>query len=116
MNSLVNISHLHTCREEYRLAHDEAVLKNMVSKDKYPYIPIILITHSSKAVIEEIMEFGRTSRPFAIKIEELWQEIMKDYLGYSKRSLWIHAKKGSHYIHLTEPEIIVESVNRIRHM
>ena len=62
------------------------------------------------------MEFGRTSRPFAVKIEELWQEIMKDYLGYSKRSLWIHAKKGSHYIHLTEPEIIVESVNRIRHM
>ena len=116
LNSLVNISHLHTCREEYRLAHDEAVLKNMVSKDKYPYIPIILITHSSKAGIEEIMEFGRTSRPFAIKIEELWQEIMKDYLGYSKRSLWIHAKKGSHYIHLTEPEIIVESVNRIRHM
>ena len=49
-------------------------------------------------------------------VEELWQEIMKDYLGYSKRSLWIHAKKGSHYIHLTEPEIIVESVNRIRHM
>ncbi|QSI02130.1 hypothetical protein DYE50_06040 [Treponema ruminis] len=58
----------------------------------------------------------RDPEQIKVKIEELWKEIMKDYLGYSKRSLWIHAKKGSHYIHLTEPEIIVESVNRIRHM
>lgn len=113
LNSFVNLTHLHTCKEEYRLAHDDAALKNMVSMDNYPDIPIILVTHSSEETIKENMEFGRNSRPFAVRIEQLWQEIMKGYLAYSKRAIWIQAKKSTHYIHLTEPEIIVESVNRI---
>ena len=113
LNSLGNITHLRACREEYRLAHDEEALRNMVSKDDYPDIPIILVTHSSEEAIKENMEFGRNSRPFAVRIEELWQEIMKEYLGYSERAIWIKAKKSTHYIHLTEPEIIVESVDNI---
>ena len=28
-----------------------------------------------------------------------------------ERAIWIRAKKSTHYIHLTEPEIIVESLN-----
>ncbi len=113
LNSLANITHLQTCREEYRLAHDEEALRNMVSKDDYPGIPIILITHSSEEAIRENMEFGTNSRPFAVRIEQLWQEIMKDYLGYSERARWIQAKKSTHYIHLTEPEIVIECVNNI---
>ncbi|MBQ1629143.1 MAG: alpha/beta hydrolase [Treponema sp.] len=113
LNSFVNLTHLHTCKEEYRLAHDDAALKNMVSMDNYPDIPIILVKHSSEETSKENMEFGRNSRPFAVRIEQLWQEIMKGYLAYSKRAIWIQAKKSTHYIHLTEPEIIVESVNRI---
>ncbi len=117
LNSLVNPTHLHTCREEYRLAHDEEALRNMVSKDDYPDIPIILVTHSSEEAVKENMEFGRNSRSFAVRIEQLWQDIMKDYLGYSERAIWIQAKKSTHYIHLTEPEIIIESVDNImRHM
>ena len=113
LNSLVNITHLNTCREEYRLAHDDEALRNMVSKDKYPDIPIILVTHSSEEAIRENMEFGRNSRSFAVRIEQLWQEIMKVYLDYSERAIWIQAKKSTHYIHLTEPELIIESVNNL---
>ena len=113
LNSLVNITHLSTCREEYRLAHDDEALRNMVSKDKYPDIPIILVTHSSEEAIRENMEFGRNSRSFAVRIEQLWQEIMKVYLDYSERAIWVQAKKSTHYIHLTEPELIIESVNNL---
>ena len=113
LNSLVNITHLNTCREEYRLAHDDEALRNMVSKDKYPNIPIILVTHSSEEAIQENMEFGRNSRSFAVRIEQLWQEIMKVYLDYSERAIWVQAKKSAHYIHLTEPELIIESVNNL---
>ena len=113
LNSLVNITHLNTCREEYRLAHDDEALRNMVSKDKYPDIPIILVTHSSEKAILENMEFGRNSRSFAVRIEQLWQEIMKVYLDYSERAIWMQAKKSTHYIHLTEPELIIESVNNL---
>lgn len=113
LNSLVNITHLNTCREEYRLAHDDEALRNMVSKEKYPDIPIILVTHSSEEAIQENMEFGRNSRSFAVRIEQLWQEIMKVYLDYSERAIWMQAKKSTHYIHLTEPELIIESVNNL---
>lgn len=113
LNSLVNITHLNTCREEYRLAHDDEALRNMVSKNKFPNIPIILVTHSSEEAIRENMEFGRNSRSFAVRIEQLWQEIMKVYLDYSERAIWMQAKKSTHYIHLTEPELIIESVNNL---
>ena len=113
LNSLVNITHLNTCREEYRLAHDDEALRNMVSKNKFPDIPIILVTHSSEEAIRENMEFGRNSRSFAVRIEQLWQEIMKAYLDYSERAIWIQAKKSTHYIHLTEPELIIDSVDNI---
>ena len=113
LNSLVNITHLNTCREEYRLAHDDEALRNMVSKNKFPDIPIILVTHSSEEAIKENMEFGGNSRPFAARIEQLWQEIMKEYLDYSERAIWMQAKKSTHYIHLTEPELIIESVNNL---
>lgn len=113
LNSLVNITHLNTCREEYRLAHDDEALRNMVSKNKFPDIPIILVTHSSEEAIRENMEFGRNSRSFAVRIEQLWQEIMKVYLDYSERAIWMQAKKSTHYIHLTEPELIIESVNNL---
>jgi len=113
LNSLVNITHLNTCREEYRLAHDDEALRNMVSKNKYPDIPIILVTHSSEGAILENMEFGRNSRSFAVRIEQLCQEIMKVYLDYSERAIWMQAKKSTHYIHLTEPELIIESVNNL---
>lgn len=109
LQSLVNITSLDTCREEYRLAHDETILNRMVSKEDYPDIPIVLITHSSEAAIKENMEFGRNDRSFAVRIEELWQDIMKDYMDYSKNTTWIQADRSTHYIHLTEPEIIISA-------
>ncbi|WP_155988230.1 hypothetical protein [Oribacterium sp. P6A1] len=80
LNSLVNITHLRTCREEYRLAHDDAVLSNMVSKDNYPDIPIILVTHSSKESqaaykalgcvhAEEIIPWIADEEPFDVQLE-----------------------------------------------
>ncbi len=109
LNSLVNIAHLDTCREEYRLAHDESILKKMVSKEDYPDIPMVLITHSSEAAIRENMEFGGNTRSFAVRVEGLWQDIMKDYMDYSKNATWMQAKRSTHYIHLVEPEIILSA-------
>lgn len=78
-------------------------------KEDYPDIPIVLITHSSEEAIKENMEFGRNERSFATRVEELWQDIMKDYMDYSKNVTWIQAKKSTHYIHLIEPEIVISA-------
>lgn len=45
-------------------------------------------------------------RRLAEKIEKLWQDIMGAYLTCAKTGTWIRAEHSSHYIHLTDPELI----------
>lgn len=108
-----NVLHASTALEEYTRAHDPKNLNELVIKNGFPDIPLILITHSSELAIEENIKFGGNSREFAMKIESIWQEIMKDYLGYSKKSQWIQATKSTHYIHLQEPKLIVDALEKI---
>ncbi len=96
--------------EEYRCAHDEKNLVSLKEKNGFPDIPLVLITHSSEFSVNEIVEFGHTSRDFADKVENLWQSLMKEYLTFSNRAEYIQAKSSGHFIHLTEPELIDEGL------
>ena len=58
------------------------------------------------------MKFGNNTRAFAESVEEMWQSIMKEYLKFSRKSLWIQATNSTHYIHLTEPEIVINAASR----
>ena len=60
------------------------------------------------------MKFGNNTREFAKKVEDMWQDIMKEYLSFSDKSLWLRAEKSTHYIHLMEPETVIEAVKRIQ--
>ena len=106
----INKTHLDTCIEEYVQSHDE---KNISEIKKIPFdrtLPLVLITHDSELAIKENMEFGNNSREFAKKVEMMWQEIMSYYLSVSDNTKHIKAKKSTHYIHLTEPEIIMPEI------
>ena len=56
---------------------------------------------------KESMKFGNNSLEFATRIEEMWQGIMREYLDLSKEAMYLQPDHSSHYIHLTEPELIV---------
>lgn len=99
---------------EYNCAHDENNLITLKTKEGFPQIPLILITHNSEFLINEIMMFGQTDRPLAEKAENLWQDIMKEYLAFSDKSTFIQAKNSGHYIHLTEPELITQALDLIK--
>lgn len=99
--------------EEYRLAHDDEYIKPLREKGARLSCPIVLITHTNEFSVREIIEFGRTDRAFAEKVENLWQSLMKDYLTYSDDTEYIQAKNSGHYIHLTEPELIFDGLDRI---
>jgi len=43
-------------------------------------VELVLITHSSEKEIAEIRDFGHTTEETASKIENVWQEIIQDYL------------------------------------
>lgn len=113
LSSYVNRGHLKTSYQEYLLAHELENVKELMEKGKFPDIPLTLITHSSEYAIDESMKFGNNSRDFATKIENMWQGIMKEYLGFSKNAKHVQAEHSGHYIHLTEPELIVSEVEKM---
>ena len=110
LSTLTKAAHYQTALEEYQLAHSEAEILKLKLKEGFPAIPLILITHSSTIAIEEIQKFGGLSKEEAAKVELLWQELMQEYLSFTPYSKFIQATKSSHYIHLTEPELLTEAL------
>lgn len=99
-----------TALEEYRLSHDQKEVEGLDSKEGFPQIPLTLITHDSTIEMREIMEFGRASEGEADKIERIWQDIMGKYLDLSELSRHLRASNSSHYIHLTDADLICETL------
>lgn len=99
-----------TALEEYEAAHDRKQLVGLLDKEHKLSIPVILVTHNSDLAEKEIREFGGASEEQAKKIETLWQEIMGAYLSCCGNGEWVRAEHSSHYIHLTDPELICRLV------
>lgn len=95
-----------TALEEYKLAHDDTYVSELQEKKELEGIAIVLITHSSEISEKEIMEFGNATKEEAEKIEKIWQQLMLEYLGYAKDFRYIRAGNSSHYIHLTDMELV----------
>ena len=74
----------------------------------FPQLPLILVTHDSGIEEQEIRTFGGASEEEAAKIETLWQRLMCEYLAYSEKSVHIRASQSSHFIHLTDMDLICE--------
>lgn len=99
--------------EEYKLSHEPQEILALMEKTDFPEIPIFLITHSKEFAISETMEFGRTTRELAEKVEENWQSIMKEYLKLSTIKKHIEATNSGHFIHLMEPKLIENALTWI---
>lgn len=113
LNCYTKREHLKTCYQEYLLAHEKENIQGLMEKGEFPDIPLTLITHSSQYAIEESMKFGNNSLEFATRIEKMWQGIMREYLDFSKEAMFVQADHSSHYIHLTEPELILREAERM---
>ena len=92
------------------MAHEEKEICQLKEKGDFPEVPIVLITHGSEFEIKEIMEFGQTTKEFAVKVEELWQSLMREYLTFSEQSILLRADNSGHYIHLTDFEVIMQAL------
>ena len=113
LSSLTKSALYSSALEEYRLAHEEEIVEPLKKKYDFPNIPLVLITHTSKFSVDEIMEFGRTSEELATKVENIWQSLMKEYLTFSDKAKYMEAKNSGHYIHLTEPNLIFDGLSWI---
>lgn len=113
LSSLAKTNHYKTALEEYRLSHVDDQISELKGERGFPDIPITLLTHSSSVLIEEIVNFGGATKEVADKVEQIWQEIMKEYLSFSNKTKWIQSKKSGHFIHLTESNLVTDSIYEI---
>jgi Predicted hydrolases or acyltransferases (alpha/beta hydrolase superfamily) len=103
-----------TALAEYGFAHNEEDTQNILETVKNSTLqdmPVILLTHSSDFYIKELEHFANLNLQTAQKIEFLWQEIMKRYLSLSSNTRHITATNSGHYIHLTDYEILRNSID-----
>lgn len=110
LNELTKVSLHDASLEEYRLAHDEKENCHLKEKGDFPQLPVVLITHGSEFETKEIMEFGQNTKEFAMKVEELWQSLMQEYLAFSEQSILLRANNSGHYIHLTDFEVMMQAL------
>jgi pimeloyl-ACP methyl ester carboxylesterase len=113
LDSLIKPASYKTAMEEYRLSHEETEIEGLKTREGFPNVPLVLITHSSGIYEKEIMEFGGTTKELAHRIESIWQTIMKEYLTFSDTTKYMEAKSSGHFIHLTEPELLDEGITWI---
>lgn len=64
-------------------------------------------------MIKEIIEYGGLTKDEATKVENLWEETIKNYLSFTDSSKFIESKSSSHFVHLTEPNLIEASISEI---
>lgn len=113
LNCLTQPKVYKTAIEEYEISHREENISQLKTKEGFPQIPIGLITHSSEKEMQEIMQFGGLQYEEAQKIEKIWQSIMQEYLEFSSKSRLWQADNSSHYIHLTDLEMVCEAIDAI---
>jgi hypothetical protein len=113
LSSLTKPHHYKTAMMEYEISHLEDKITHLKTKDGFPDIPLILITHTSEIMIEEIMHFGGSDRATAEKVENVWQDLMREYLTLSSKSKYVQAKNSGHYIHLTEFPVLEQALAEV---
>ena len=61
------------------------------------------------------MEYGGAEKATAIKIDNLWVSLMKEYLRFSEKAVYRQAQKSGHFIHLSDPDAIWEALLSIKY-
>lgn len=103
-----------TMWKEYENYQNQKTILKELTEHPFPQIPITLIIHSAKVMVEEIVEFGGTNTDDAKKIDTLWREIMiNHYSNLSSSYKVISSLKSSHYIHLSDSECVLANINEI---
>jgi pimeloyl-ACP methyl ester carboxylesterase len=99
-----------TALQEYRIARNDRQVELLAAAGQFPPVPVIVLYHSPKVIVDEIVQYGRLRREEAEKVEALWEELVREYLTLSPKSRWVAAEGSGHFIHLQSPDLVVRTV------
>ena len=101
-----------TALDEYRQAHLDANNQALLGQHGFPQVPVTVIYHTPEIIIDEIMKYGGLEKPQALAVEQLWESLVREYVKLSPNSQWSGTTRSSHFVHMDEPQRIVDAVRQ----
>jgi pimeloyl-ACP methyl ester carboxylesterase len=95
---------------EYQFIEFGDEMMPLREKNDFPNIPLFLICHDPEIMTAEIEEYGGADKAIAIKIDDMWVSLMKEYLQFSDKAIYRQAQNSGHLIHLSDPNAIWEAL------
>ena len=102
-----------TALEEYRQMHVPENNAPLVNDSGFPPVPLKVIYHTPQVIVDEIVKYGGLSTDQAWQVDNLWESLIRDYLPLSPSSEWITTTRASHFIHMDEPERVMNVVKKL---
>jgi len=100
---------------EYQFIEIGDEIAPLREKNDFPDIPLFLICHDPEIMTAEIVEYGGDDKATAIKIDDMWVSLMKEYLLFSDKAIYRQAQKSGHLIHLSDPTVIWETLLSLKY-
>ncbi|CAG0937076.1 4,5:9,10-diseco-3-hydroxy-5,9, 17-trioxoandrosta-1(10),2-diene-4-oate hydrolase [Thermoflexales bacterium] len=110
---LLNPTLAPTALEEYRQMHLPQNNLPLLTATGFPPIPLKVIYHTPQIIVDEIVKYGGLSNDQAWQVENLWEKLLREYLTLSPDSEWITTTQASHFIHMDEPELVLNVVKKL---
>lgn len=98
---------------EYACIESPEQMKTLNMTSPFPAIPLFLICHDPAVMTAEIEQYGGADEATAAKVDELWLASMKEYLAFSTQATFQQAAHSGHFIHLSNPDIVWETICKI---
>ncbi len=95
---------------EYEQNRTPANSSDIRSAGTFPPVPLKVIYHSPRRMVREMMRHKGLQRDDAEEVEQIWQQLVRAYLRLTPRSEWIVAPESGHYIHLDQPELVIDEI------
>jgi pimeloyl-ACP methyl ester carboxylesterase len=103
-----------TMWDEYCVFQNQAFVQKELSVHPFPAIPVRLLKHDPKVVIDEIVHFGGLSPLEARKIDTIWNELMDSHYWALSTNFKLEVSINSgHYVHLTDFKLIEKHIHEL---
>ena len=95
--------------ESFAFRQSFAQLRAMERKTPFPDVPLSVISHGKPFALPEGLPGGLTSD----SVERAWTYSQDQLAKLTPSAVHIIAKRSSHYIQLTQPQLVLDQVNRV---
>jgi pimeloyl-ACP methyl ester carboxylesterase len=114
LSHLMQLKTYKAVKREYEFYQDQNLIKEQLFQKPFPSIPVRVLHHNSQIMIDEMKYFGGLSKEECEKADNLWLEVMNNhYKQLSEDYSFEIAQNSGHYIHLTDPKKLYETIDEI---